>query len=235
MTLDKKTAEKILAADFTNIMKKVKSGKPLTPAERELVKQKTAEAAAAEGAGTPPAPSKKKGSKESNKNPIQAAPADLPKVTFKAAAIDAQKPEFLRENTVLNMDAAVARTKLSRTLVEAARNAGCKAFHPSGRVDCVYLVEYVAEHPELAPKESEESPNALIEDARLKRVNREIREEKLLEIRRKIIKKTEAGQRLYALGKRVRTIIETELKGRPKVIAKICGLMRDAVEEWKEL
>lgn len=208
MKLNRETADKILAADFTNIMKKVKAGKPLSSAEREIVKQHAAESEKA-AATTPTAPPKKPG----------------------------KKGKKQKLGIALNMEAAASRTELPRELVEAARNQGCTAFHQSGRIDCDALLDYVAAHPDLIPKKdpNADAPNILLEEARLKRVNRQIREEKLLEIRRKVITKSEAGQRLFALGQKQKAIIEGEFKKHPELVARFCKLMRELVQEWQEL
>src|SRR4051812_46393536 len=116
MKLDKDTAAKILAADFTNVMKKVKSGKPLTPAERTLVEKHAAES-------EPTAPPKEKSSGHIRDVITDMAVQDAQREerAKSSPAIDAKAPKFLREDTVMNMDAAVSRTKLSREIVEAAR------------------------------------------------------------------------------------------------------------------
>jgi hypothetical protein len=132
----------------------------------------------------------------------------------------------------LNMDGAAARTKLDRDKVKTARDHGCQAFHPSGRVDCDALLDFVANNPQIF--EASDKPNLALEEALTARVNRKIREEKLLEIRKKVASRAELGQRLKALSLAQKTILEKELKDNPKLVARICAQMRLLVAEWCE-
>jgi hypothetical protein len=206
MNLDQDTAQKILAADFTNIMKKVKAGKPLTPAERKLVAQKTA----------------------ADETPN--APAEPPE---KNAAADRYGGAANKLGIALNMDGAAARTNLGRDKVKLARDRGCTAFHASGRVDCDALLDFVANNAQLFATD-DDKPNLDLEEALTARVNRKIREEKLLEIRKRVIARVEVGQRLKALSLAQKAILEKELKDNPALAARICALMRPLVAEWSE-
>src|SRR5262245_30914475 len=50
--------------------------------------------------------------------------------------------------TANSMKSAAAICGISRRAVQAAKNAGCPAVKPSGRVNCDALLEWLAVHPE---------------------------------------------------------------------------------------
>jgi hypothetical protein len=120
MTPDKTAAEKILAADFRNIIKKVKAGTPLSKSERDIVKHWEAEQ---------PKPTPK----ASNAKSKQAVPP------AKEAA----------QRIVESMQAAASLVGYRIEAIQAAKAAGCVAFKPGNRINLFELEEWFALHPEV--------------------------------------------------------------------------------------
>jgi hypothetical protein len=131
-----------------------------------------------------------------------------------------------------NMAAAAARTGLHPDVVKEAKGRGCTAFHQSGRVDCDALLEYVVSNPQLMDG-TEDRPNRALEEALLIRTNRLLREEKLLDVRHKVIRKVEMAQRVRAIAMEQKAILEKHLN-QPDLVLKICAAMRPLVETWLE-
>ena len=76
-----------------------------------------------------------------------------------------------------NMKAAASRSKLPLAMVQAAKDAGAKAFHPSGRIDCDALIEFVA----TMPDKPDDAPDYYLERAKDLRAARQLKEQKLRE------------------------------------------------------
>lgn len=179
---------------------------------------------------------------EDSKESAEPAPMHIRDLITQLAVDDALKKERQKNaessgkkklGVAPNMAAAAARTGLHPDAVKEAKARGCTAFHQSGRVDCDALLEYAIANPKLL-EQDDGKPNMQLEQALLIRTNRLIREQKLLDIRNKNITRAEMGQRLRALGLEQKAILEKELKGNPKLVARICALMRALVDSWKE-
>lgn len=96
-----------------------------------------------------------------------------------------------------NIRAASSKTKLSIEQIKAAKDAGCPAFHPSGRIDCDALIEYAAEHPgEVGIEDG--TVNKHLEEALRVRVDRMTREVKLGILKKQLIDKGKARSGVQA-------------------------------------
>lgn len=76
---------------------------------------------------------------------------------------------------VPSMTAAAGTTGYSITTVQAAKNAGCKAFKRNGNVDCAALMRWVKGNPEsVAEAESKEEADARVSRVRANRMEFEL-------------------------------------------------------------
>ena len=83
------------------------------------------------------------------------------------------------------MAAAASITGLAPEIVSAAKEAGCEAFRSRGDVNCDVLMQWLAEHPEIAAETG--VINKPLEEALKIRAERQTKEHKLAELKRKVI------------------------------------------------
>lgn len=140
------------------------------------------------------------------------------------------KPKAKKIGTAMNAEAASSLTGFSSDQINAARDAGCRAFHPSGRIDCDELVNWMAVHPEVVDMHGKVDKR--VEETLRIRVDRLWREEKLKAVQKKNIPRVEIGRRLMRLAKDQKDLLNQSLPEQPELVDRICRQMQQLVEEW---
>jgi hypothetical protein len=95
-----------------------------------------------------------------------------------------------------NARAAASKTKLTLEQVKAAKDAGCPAFHPSGRIECDKLIEWVAANPEIVGLDGKVDKR--LEEALRIRVDRMTRELRFGVLKGRLIDKAIVRQGITA-------------------------------------